>query len=161
MCGIVAVYSRREPVSPAKLERATKSLYHRGPDGQRQWISRNNRVGLGHARLSIIDLTTGDQPIASEDNLTHIVANGEFYQFEGPSGNLKRGGTGCARVLTARLRYISMKKLVHSACIGYGASLHLRSGTRRNRRCLRPGTDSASSRSFTHGTATRFTWHRR
>ena len=40
MCGIVAVYSRREPVSPAKLERATKSLYHRGPDGQRQWISR-------------------------------------------------------------------------------------------------------------------------
>ncbi len=82
MCGIVAVYSRREPVSPAKLERATKSLYHRGPDGQRQWISRDNRVGLGHARLSIIDLATGDQPIASEDNRTHIVANGEFYQYE-------------------------------------------------------------------------------
>ena len=39
MCGIVAVYSRREPISPSTLERATKSLYHRGPDGQRQWIS--------------------------------------------------------------------------------------------------------------------------
>jgi asparagine synthase (glutamine-hydrolysing) len=82
MCGIVAVFSRGEPVSSAKLERATKSLYHRGPDGQRQWISRDSRVGLGHARLSIIDLATGDQPIASEDNRTHIVANGEFYAYE-------------------------------------------------------------------------------
>jgi asparagine synthase (glutamine-hydrolysing) len=82
MCGIVAVYSRREPVSPAILERATKTLYHRGPDGQCQWISRDGRVGLGHARLSIIDLATGDQPIASEDDRTHIVANGEFYEYE-------------------------------------------------------------------------------
>ncbi len=92
MCGIVAVYSRREPVSQAKLERATKSLYHRGPDGQRQWISRDNRVGLGHARLSIIDLATGDQPIASEDNRTHIVANGEFYQYEAIQKELEARG---------------------------------------------------------------------
>ena len=82
MCGIVALYSRREPVSATKLERATKSLYHRGPDGQRQWISANRKVGLGHARLSIIDLSTGDQPIASEDERTRIVVNGEFYGFE-------------------------------------------------------------------------------
>ena len=82
MCGIVAVYSRREPISPATLECATKTLYHRGPDGQHQWISRDGRVGLGHARLSIIDLATGDQPIASEDDRTHIVANGEFYGYE-------------------------------------------------------------------------------
>jgi asparagine synthase (glutamine-hydrolysing) len=92
MCGIVAVYSRREPVSPATLERATKSLYHRGPDGQRQWISRDNRIGLGHARLSIIDLATGDQPIASEDNRTHIVANGEFYEFEAIQKELEARG---------------------------------------------------------------------
>ena len=92
MCGIVAVYSRREPVSPATLERATKSLYHRGPDGQRQWISGDQRVGLGHARLSIIDLATGDQPIASEDIRTHIVANGEFYQYEGIQRELESRG---------------------------------------------------------------------
>jgi asparagine synthase (glutamine-hydrolysing) len=92
MCGIVAVYSRREPVSPAQLERATKSLYHRGPDGQRQWVSRDNRVGLGHARLSIIDLTTGDQPIASEDNRTHLVANGEFYEYEAVQKELEGRG---------------------------------------------------------------------
>src|SRR5512146_1467982 len=82
MCGIVALYSRREPISPAALERATKSLYHRGPDGQRQWISRDGRIGLAHARLSIIDLATGDQPIGSEDDRIHIVANGEFYGYE-------------------------------------------------------------------------------
>jgi asparagine synthase (glutamine-hydrolysing) len=82
MCGIVGVFSRREPVSAALLERATESLYHRGPDGQRQWISPDRRVGLGHSRLSIIDLTTGDQPIASEDGRTRIVVNGEFYEYE-------------------------------------------------------------------------------
>ena len=92
MCGIVAVYSRREPVSPAKLERATKTLYHRGPDGQRQWISRDGRVGLGHARLSIIDLTTGGQPISSEDNRTHIIANGEFYEYEAIQRELESRG---------------------------------------------------------------------
>ncbi|HMG86924.1 MAG TPA: asparagine synthase (glutamine-hydrolyzing) [Terracidiphilus sp.] len=92
MCGIVAVYARREPVSPAKLERATKSLYHRGPDGQRQWISRDNRVGLGHARLSIIDLSTGDQPISSEDSRTHIVVNGEFYEYEAIQKELEARG---------------------------------------------------------------------
>ena len=92
MCGIVAVYSRREPLSEETLRRATKSLYHRGPDGQRQWISRNSRVGLGHARLSIIDLSTGDQPIASEDERTRIVANGEFYGYEAIQRELESRG---------------------------------------------------------------------
>ena len=92
MCGIVAVFSRRQPVSPTTLERATKSLYHRGPDGQRQWISRNGLVGLGHARLSIIDLATGDQPISSEDDRTHIVTNGEFYGYEAIQRELEERG---------------------------------------------------------------------
>ena len=39
----------------------------------------NGQVGMGHARLSIIDLETGDQPIANEDESLHIVVNGEFY----------------------------------------------------------------------------------
>jgi asparagine synthase (glutamine-hydrolysing) len=82
MCGIVAIFSRDTPVSATSLERATQKLYHRGPDGQRHWISVDQKVGLGHARLSIIDLTTGDQPIASEDERTRIVVNGEFYGFE-------------------------------------------------------------------------------
>jgi asparagine synthase (glutamine-hydrolysing) len=92
MCGIVALYSRRDPVSATKLERATNSLYHRGPDGQRIWISSDRKVGLGHARLSIIDLSTGDQPIASEDERTRIVVNGEFYGYEAIQRELEARG---------------------------------------------------------------------
>lgn len=92
MCGIVAIYSRRNPVSATTVERATKSLYHRGPDGQRQWISPDRKVALGHARLSIIDLTTGDQPITSEDRRTYIVANGEFYGYEAIQKELEQAG---------------------------------------------------------------------
>jgi asparagine synthase (glutamine-hydrolysing) len=82
MCGIVAVYSRRNLISLNALKRAAQSLHHRGPDGQKIWISADNRVGLGHARLSIIDLRTGDQPIASENGQTIIAVNGEFYGYE-------------------------------------------------------------------------------
>ncbi len=82
MCGIVAILSQGEPVSAELLCRATRRLDHRGPDLQRQWVSPDGRVGLGHARLSIIDLATGEQPIASEDGSLRIVANGEFYGYE-------------------------------------------------------------------------------
>ena len=92
MCGIVALFSRRDPISEVKLERATQSLYHRGPDGQRHWISGDRRVALGHARLSIIDLMTGDQPIASEDECTRIVVNGEFYGYEAIQRELEESG---------------------------------------------------------------------
>lgn len=68
------------------------SLYHRGPDGQRQWISADGKVALGHARLSIIDLTTGDQPIASEDERTRVVVNGGFYGFEAIQRELEGRG---------------------------------------------------------------------
>ena len=67
MCGIVALFSPRGTVALGDLERATAQLVRRGPDGQRQWMAPHGRVGLGHARLSIIDLATGDQPIANED----------------------------------------------------------------------------------------------
>src|SRR6516225_1131554 len=92
MCGIVAIYSRRDLVDPAVLEKATRRLYHRGPDGQRQWVSPDGLVGLGHARLSIIDLTTGDQPIASEDGRKHIIVNGEFYDYENTQRKLELAG---------------------------------------------------------------------
>ena len=92
MCGIVAIFSHCEPISEAVLQQATRSLYHRGPDGQRYWIARDRRVALGHARLSIIDLTTGDQPISSEDELTRIVVNGEFYGYESIQRELELAG---------------------------------------------------------------------
>ncbi|HEX3275528.1 MAG TPA: asparagine synthase (glutamine-hydrolyzing) [Gemmatimonadales bacterium] len=81
MCGIVAIYSPHGQVSAEALARATARLHHRGPDARRQWIAPHGRVGLGHARLSIIDLVTGDQPIASEDGRRHLIVNGELYDF--------------------------------------------------------------------------------
>ena len=92
MCGIVGIFSHRNPISNGVIERAVRSLYHRGPDGQRHWIASDERVALGHARLSIIDLTSGDQPIASENNRTRIVVNGEFYGYEAIQRDLERSG---------------------------------------------------------------------
>ena len=92
MCGIVATVSRRGDVSGDALHRATARLQHRGPDAQRIWVDPRGRAGLGHARLSIIDLTTGDQPIANEDNQLHLVHNGEFYDFERIRSRLERTG---------------------------------------------------------------------
>jgi asparagine synthase (glutamine-hydrolysing) len=92
MCGIVAVFSAAAPVDPEALRRATASLHHRGPDGQRQWIDAMGRVGLGHARLSIIDLEGGAQPLSNEDESVHAVVNGELYDFERQRAELEARG---------------------------------------------------------------------
>lgn len=92
MCGIVALFSRCDPIATGIVERAAQRLHHRGPDGQRTWVSPDRQVALGHARLSIIDLVTGDQPIASEDGRTHIVVNGEFYGYEAIQRQLEAAG---------------------------------------------------------------------
>jgi asparagine synthase (glutamine-hydrolysing) len=92
MCGIVAAVSKNGGISADDLRRATGSLRHRGPDAQHVWVDATGRAGLGHARLSIIDLTTGDQPIASEDERLRIVINGELYDFERIRTQLEQRG---------------------------------------------------------------------
>ena len=92
MCGIVAIFARHKQISEGTIEKATKSLSHRGPDGQRFWTSPDGRVSLGHARLSIIDLTGGDQPIANEDETLRVIVNGELYGYEVIQKELERGG---------------------------------------------------------------------
>lgn len=82
MCGIAALFAQQGAVSIDALTRATRRLRHRGPDGSGTWVSEDFRVGLGHARLCIIDLDGGDQPIANEDGTRRIVVNGEFYDYE-------------------------------------------------------------------------------
>ena len=84
--------SRKAIVVPETIQSATKAFEHRGPDGQRHWISADRRVGLGHARLSIIDLATGDQPIANEDETRRIIVNGEFYGYEAIQRELEEAG---------------------------------------------------------------------
>lgn len=92
MCGITAVLSRHSPISPDTMRAGTASIHHRGPDGRAHWIAADARVALGHTRLSIIDLTTGDQPIANEDESIHIVVNGEFYDFDRIRSELQARG---------------------------------------------------------------------
>ncbi|MBN9288246.1 MAG: asparagine synthase (glutamine-hydrolyzing) [Gammaproteobacteria bacterium 39-13] len=82
MCGIVGIFSNENPVKKEHLDAALSALFHRGPDSQNTWISSDQKIGLGAARLSIIDLKTGDQPISNENNKIHIVVNGEFYGFK-------------------------------------------------------------------------------
>jgi len=80
MCGIVG-YSGHT-LDERALLRAVHSLRHRGPDGDGVYIGEGADVGLGHARLSIIDLQTGGQPLFSEERDVVLVCNGEIYDFE-------------------------------------------------------------------------------
>src|SRR5262245_2994494 len=92
MCGIVTMFSRVNPISEPALASATERLHHRGPDGRKLWLAPSRRVGMGHARLSIIDLATGSQPLANEDGAIHAVVNGEFYDFQRIRQGLEAGG---------------------------------------------------------------------
>jgi asparagine synthase (glutamine-hydrolysing) len=82
MCGIAAVLSESGKATPGVLRAITSAMSHRGPDRQGWWVRGDSQVGLGHARLSIIDLQTGQQPIENELGDVRITVNGEFYGFE-------------------------------------------------------------------------------
>src|SRR5437879_9531077 len=92
MCGIVAMFSQHGSVTAESLQRATRSLRVRGLVVQRYAIAGDRRVVLGHARLSITVLATGDQPIANEDETLRIIVNGEFYNYEAIQKELEQNG---------------------------------------------------------------------
>jgi len=82
MCGIcgIAHGARERAVDPALLERMCGLLQHRGPDDQ--GIVVRGSVGLGHRRLSIVDLSGGHQPMANEDGTVWVSFNGEIYNHQ-------------------------------------------------------------------------------
>jgi len=80
MCGICGIFNfNGEPVDRGLLSKMTQVMHHRGPDGEGSYIAQG--VGLGHRRLSIIDLAGGSQPISNEDGSMWIVFNGEIYNY--------------------------------------------------------------------------------
>ena len=91
MCGIAGIFAAGgldESTRPI-LERMTERLNHRGPDGVGSFVDLPKGVAMGHARLSIIDLHTGDQPIfGPPDTDTVITGNGEFYDYKRIRANL-------------------------------------------------------------------------
>ncbi|KAL4936940.1 hypothetical protein BDV06DRAFT_227418 [Aspergillus oleicola] len=96
MCGITAILRLKEgsicpqcseDVDPQALSRqmdeSLELVKHRGPDARGQWFSHDHRVGLGHARFSIIDLSpAGNQPFHDHEDTVHAVVNGELYDYE-------------------------------------------------------------------------------
>ena len=79
MCGIAGIASSG-PVDPGLVARMANSLAHRGPDDQGVWLSDDRRLGLGHRRLAIVDLSPlGHQPMVSRDSRWVLSFNGEFY----------------------------------------------------------------------------------
>ena len=80
MCGIAGYLSIEAKRSGEVLERMKTAIRHRGPDGEGTWTSPDSRIGLAHLRLSIIDLTTGAQPMTAPSGNV-ITYNGEIYNF--------------------------------------------------------------------------------
>ena len=102
MCGILGIFNLNgKPIDPIQLQRMTDIMSHRGPDGRGflladagigktlffdkdcplSELNFTPTIGLGHRRLSIIDLTTGQQPMCNEDGTVWITFNGEIYNF--------------------------------------------------------------------------------
>src|SRR4051812_3511218 len=80
MCGICGRFNTDgRPVSPSEIAAMRDVMAHRGPDGA--GLAIDGAVGLGHRRLSIIDLEGGRQPLHNEDGTITIVFNGEIYNF--------------------------------------------------------------------------------
>ncbi len=89
MCGLTGIFhfQNRSTVDEGVLTRMRDTLLHRGPDDSGVYISKNQKLGFGFRRLSIIDLSpTGHQPMTNEDASLWVMLNGEIYNF----GELRR-----------------------------------------------------------------------
>ena len=92
MCGITGVYNLDErKADPILLKSMTDCLRHRGPDDSGIYVDQN--VGLGHARLSILDLSpAGHQPMSNDDQTIWVTFNGEIYNFQEIRKELEQKG---------------------------------------------------------------------
>src|SRR4029077_6729192 len=96
MCGIAGVYAYRataRPVDHDEVVRIRDHMSPRGPDGSGEWYSANGRVGFGHRRLSIIDLSSrGAQPMQTADGRLVVNFNGEIYNYRALRSKLETKG---------------------------------------------------------------------
>ncbi|KAF1805783.1 hypothetical protein V8B55DRAFT_1063740 [Mucor lusitanicus] len=87
MCGFCSYFhfdtsSQHQELPNLDLDTALQYIHHRGPDSRGKFISPDGRCGLGHVRLSIIDLAGGQQPLSNPSGSIQSVVNGELYDFE-------------------------------------------------------------------------------
>lgn len=84
MCGIAGFWLGKKlgNESNENLKKMLGTLYHRGPDGEGEYFDTDKGLAMGHTRLSIIDLKTGDQPLFDHNKSIVLTTNGEFYDFK-------------------------------------------------------------------------------
>src|SRR5256884_4060417 len=90
MCGICGIASSHGRADLDRVAAMSATLVHRGPDSFGEYV--DGPVAIAARRLSIIDLETGDQPIANEDGTIHVVQNGEIYNYRELRRELERAG---------------------------------------------------------------------
>ena len=94
MCGIAGILNLQSgaPVRTQVLDAMLDSLESRGPDGRGTYLEEPDQLGLAHARLSIIDLAGGAQPIHNEDRSVWVVFNGEIFNYVELRAELEKAG---------------------------------------------------------------------
>ena len=96
MCGINGIFAYHyaaNPIDRAELIRTRDHMAARGPDGMGEWIGKDDRIGLGHRRLAIIDLSdAAAQPMVSADGKLVVIFNGEIYNYRELRGRLEAKG---------------------------------------------------------------------
>ncbi|KAE8146749.1 hypothetical protein BDV25DRAFT_161879 [Aspergillus avenaceus] len=122
MCGLTAFINidgnttcdncvNNEPTLEKQLEESLDLVNHRGPDARGRWFSPDHRVGLGHVRLSIIDLSpAGNQPFHDSEGAIHAIVNGELYDYEKYRAELAhefefKGNSDCEIVIALYRHY--------------------------------------------------------
>src|SRR5687768_6692816 len=96
MCGIAGYFQLPPGRADGRslLRRMVAAIHHRGPDEQGVHLDEACNAGLGHARLSIIDLSSGQQPMSNEDGTVWVTFNGEIFNYVELAEELsKRGHT--------------------------------------------------------------------
>jgi len=135
MCGIAGILNLDgAPVDRDMLERMTDVIAHRGPDSDGHWI--DGRVGLGHRRLSIIDLSReADQPMVSQAGSEIIVFNGEIYNYQELARDLEAKGMPC-RTHSDTEVILNLYRLYGTDCLGYLRGMFAFAIWDRKRECL-------------------------
>ena len=116
MCGIAGYISLNNTINPEQLKTAAGLISYRGPDAEGYYFSRDNKIGLAHRRLSILDLSAAaNQPMFTADGRYCIVFNGEIYNFKELKERLNDKG--------ASLRTTSDTEVVIELFAQYGVTL--------------------------------------
>ena len=153
MCGIngIAFSNQRRDVDASSLRRMRDVIFHRGPDDGGIFIEKN--VGLGHRRLSIVDVSHGAQPMFNEDRSICIVYNGEVYNHADYRAELEADGSHLSNALRYRNDSPSVRRIRREMRGKTARNVRLcRLEPARKRNCLSPATGSASSRFITFTT---------